>query len=158
MNTDKHEPKRPALAERRAALIAKCELQRTELGREMSFIRAPHSLTGGSFLHTFTGGKFKVPLAILGTVLGIVAAKPGRHDAAGESGIVGVQDGQVGGVDAAGKSRPSSSRYCSASARQLVAQLAPARRRGLHGRHDLVLHAGLLHAGQWPRRWCLPWT
>lgn len=76
MNTDKHDPKRPALAERRAALIAKCELQRTELGREMSFMRAPHSLTGGSFLHTFTGGKFKVPLAILGTVLGIVAASP----------------------------------------------------------------------------------
>jgi hypothetical protein len=76
MNIDKQDPKRPTLAERRVALVAKCAIQRAQLGREVSFIRAPHTLTGGSFLHTFTGGKFKVPLAIAGTVLGIVAASP----------------------------------------------------------------------------------
>ena len=76
MNIDKQEPKRPSLAERRMALIAKCDIQRTHLGREISVLRSPHMLTGGSFLHSFTGGRFKVPLAIAGTVLGIVAASP----------------------------------------------------------------------------------
>jgi hypothetical protein len=76
MNIVKHDPTRPTLAERRERLIAKCDLQRAELGREISFIRSPHSLTGGSFLDTFTGGRFKVPLAIAGTVLGVLAASP----------------------------------------------------------------------------------
>ena len=76
MNIAKQDPKRPTLAERRVALIAKCDIQRTQLGREISILRSPHMLTGGSLLHSFTGGRFKVPLAIAGTVLGIVAASP----------------------------------------------------------------------------------
>ena len=75
MNIEKEDPKKPSLAERRTALIAKCEVQRTQLGREVSIMRSP-MLTGGSLLHSFTGGKFKVPLAIAGTVLGLVAASP----------------------------------------------------------------------------------
>lgn len=75
MNIVKENPKKLTLEERRVALIAKCELQRTQLGREVSFMRSD-KLTGGSLLHTFTDGKFKVPLAIAGTVLGLVAASP----------------------------------------------------------------------------------
>ncbi len=76
MNIVKENPKKLTLEERRLALIAKCELQRNQLGREVSFMRSPNKLTGGSLLHTFTGNKLKVPLAIAGTVLGMVAASP----------------------------------------------------------------------------------
>jgi hypothetical protein len=76
MNDDKQEAVPPTLAARRAALIARCEIERTHLGREVSNMRSPHVLTGGSLLESFTGGRFKVPLAVLGTVLGVVAASP----------------------------------------------------------------------------------
>ena len=75
MNIVKQDPKKPTLAERRTDLIATCEVQRTQLGREVNIMRAP-MLSGGSLLHSLTGGKYKVPLAIAGTVLGIVAASP----------------------------------------------------------------------------------
>ena len=72
MNIVKENPKKPTLEERRIRLIEKCGQQRTELGREVSFMRSPNKLTGGGLLHS----KLKIPLAIATTVLGMIAASP----------------------------------------------------------------------------------
>ncbi len=72
MNSVKDNPEEHTLEERRLALVAECEQQRNELVREVSFMRSPNKLSGGSILH----GKLKVPLAIATTVLGMLAASP----------------------------------------------------------------------------------
>lgn len=76
MNIDKQ---KPTLAARRMALVAECSRQRTEVGHEMSNLRAPRMLTGGGgIMHYLGSGNLRVPLTIAGVVLGMVATKPSR--------------------------------------------------------------------------------
>ena len=70
----KAELKALTLAERREALVQECSIQRTHLSREIAAIRAP-SLHGGSLVHTLTSGRMKIPLAIIGLVVGMMATK-----------------------------------------------------------------------------------
>jgi hypothetical protein len=74
MNT---EVTRPSLAERREALIKECSLQRTAASRELGNLRAPTMLSGGGIAQMLKGN-VKVPLTIIGVVLGMIAVKPSR--------------------------------------------------------------------------------
>ena len=83
----KNENSKAARAARREELIAACSAQRMQIGREISVIRAPNMLTGGGILASLTGGRLlqsltngslKGPLAIVGMLAGLVAAKPGK--------------------------------------------------------------------------------
>lgn len=80
MNIDKQ---KPTLAARRAALVAECSRQRSEIGREMSNLRAPSVLSGGGgimhgVMHYLSSGNLRVPLTIAGVVLGMIVTKPSR--------------------------------------------------------------------------------
>lgn len=68
------EDKKPSLAERKQALIARCSAQRTQMGREVEVMRAPSVLTGGGISQYFSGG-LKGPLAIGGVLLGVLASR-----------------------------------------------------------------------------------
>jgi hypothetical protein len=68
------ELKKPTLAERREALVQECSIQRTHLSREIAAIRAP-SLHGGGIVQTLTSGRMKIPLAIIGLVVGMIASR-----------------------------------------------------------------------------------
>lgn len=72
MNNDKA---KPTLAERKAELIVQCGQQRRHMANEISILRAPSTLTGGSIISTLTSGRFKIPLAIAGMVMGLVASR-----------------------------------------------------------------------------------
>ena len=65
-------------AARREQLIAECAAQRSQIGREISVMRAPSVLTGGGILQSLTSGNLKGPLAIAGMLAGLIAAKPAR--------------------------------------------------------------------------------
>lgn len=77
----------PTLAQRREALVAQCAAQRSEAAQEVSMMFAP-SVSGGSLVSMLTRGagimellkgrNLKVPLAIAGVVIGIVAVRPRR--------------------------------------------------------------------------------
>ncbi len=71
MNTD---VVKPTVAERREALLKECSMQRTLLAREIAVVRAP-SLHGGGIVQTLTSGRMKVPLAIIGVVVGMIASR-----------------------------------------------------------------------------------
>lgn len=76
MNIDQQ---KPTLAARRMALIADCSRQRTELGHEISNLRAPSVLSGGGgIMHYLSSGNLRIPLTIAGVVLGMIATKPSR--------------------------------------------------------------------------------
>lgn len=66
---------KPTLAQRKAELIVQCGQQRRHMANEISILRAPSTLTGGSFISTLTSGKFKIPLAIATMVMGLVASR-----------------------------------------------------------------------------------
>lgn len=68
--------KKPTLAERRAALVLECSQQRTQMSREINMITAP-KLTGGGIFESLAAGRMKLPLAIAGVVIGLVASKRG---------------------------------------------------------------------------------
>ncbi len=74
----KNENSKAARAARREYLIAECSAQRMLIGREISVIRAPSSLSGGGILQSLTGGNLKGPLAVAGVLMGLLAAGPGR--------------------------------------------------------------------------------
>ncbi len=71
MNTDVI---KPTVAERREALLQECSMQRTLMAREIAAVRAPR-LHGGSIMETLTSGRMKVPLAIAGIVVGMIASR-----------------------------------------------------------------------------------
>ena len=56
------------LDQRRTVLLAQCALQRMEAAQELAALSAP--LSGG--------GGLKLPLTVIGVVMGMVAMKPGR--------------------------------------------------------------------------------
>ena len=68
-------PYKPTLAQRREALVEQCAQQRRHMSNEISILRAPSTLTGGGILSSLTSGKFKIPLAIAGMVMGLVASR-----------------------------------------------------------------------------------
>ena len=67
---------KPTMDERRAALVLECSQQRTHMAREIHMIRAP-KLTGGGIVESLAAGRLKLPLAIAGLVIGLVASKRG---------------------------------------------------------------------------------
>lgn len=67
---------KPSMAERRAALVLECSQQRTQMSREINMISAP-KLTGGGIIESLTAGRLKLPLAIAGLVIGLVASRRG---------------------------------------------------------------------------------
>lgn len=69
--------KKPSLAERKQALMARCSEQRTQMGRELEFISAPTKLTGGGIGRFFTGG-IKGPLAMAAVAAGLMAARSSK--------------------------------------------------------------------------------
>lgn len=69
--------KQPSRAQRKQALIALCSEQRTQMGREIEFMRAPSKLTGGGIGRYFPGG-VKGPLALAAMVAGVVAARSAK--------------------------------------------------------------------------------
>jgi len=74
----KNENSKAAREAQREHLIAECSAQRMQMGREISVIRAPSMLTGGGMLQSLTSGNLKGPLAIVGLLAGLVAARPGK--------------------------------------------------------------------------------
>ena len=68
---------KPTLAARKEELIVQCGQQRRHLANEIAILRAPSTLSGGSIISTLTSGRFKIPLAIAGMVMGLVASKSG---------------------------------------------------------------------------------
>ncbi len=65
---------KPTVAQRREALLQECSMQRTLMAREIAAVRAP-SLHGGGIVQTLTSGRMKVPLAIIGVVVGMIASR-----------------------------------------------------------------------------------
>lgn len=73
------EPSRKqALAQRREQLVEECSRQRSAVSREIGSLRAPSVLSGGSLIDTLKSGNMKVPLAIAGVVMGMIAMRPTR--------------------------------------------------------------------------------
>ena len=70
-------PAKPTLAQRKAELIVQCGQQRRHIANEIAILRAPSSLSGGSIISSLTSGRFKIPLAIAGMVMGVVASRSG---------------------------------------------------------------------------------
>lgn len=71
------EIKKPTFAERKQVLIALCSEQRTQIGRELEFMRAPAKLTGGGIGRYFSG-TVKGPLAMAAVAAGIMAARSSK--------------------------------------------------------------------------------
>jgi hypothetical protein len=63
------------LALRREALLVQCRMQRVMLAAEVRTLVAPIAPTG--WRHQLLP-KLKVPLAVAGILIGLIAAKPGR--------------------------------------------------------------------------------
>jgi len=66
---------KPTLAARKQELIVQCGQQRRHMANEIAILRAPSTLSGGSIISTLTSGRFKIPLAIAGMVMGLVASR-----------------------------------------------------------------------------------
>ena len=64
----------PTLAERRAALIAECSMQRSDMSHQIAAMRPPSE--GG--LGLLGSVNLKVPLMIAGVVLGMAVVRPSR--------------------------------------------------------------------------------